>query len=116
MWIRALLDGLLLRCPRCRRGRMFSGWFTMRRSCPVCRLPFERASGEITGGMAINVVVTLFVVVVGSFFGLSPDVPLVPLLLGLGVFALVFPIAFYPVSRGLWAAVLYLTGDNTEGD
>ena len=66
--------------------------------------------------MAINVVVTLFVVVVGSFFGLSPGVPLAPLLLGLGVFAVAFPVAFYPISRGLWAAVLYLTGDNAEGD
>lgn len=114
--VRALGNGLILRCPRCQRGRMFRSWFTMHRACSNCGLEFERASGEVTGGMAINVVLTLFVMIGGSLFALSPDVPLAPLLTGLGLFAVIFPIAFYPVSRGVWAAVLYVTGDNTEGD
>ena len=114
--IRAFVDGLLLRCPRCHRGRMFARGFTMHRDCPRCGLEFERASGEVTGGMAINLVLTLFVVMVGSLFALSPTVPLLPLLLGLGLFAIVFPIAFYRSSRGLWASFLYITGDNREPD
>ena len=114
--LRALWDGLMLRCPQCHRGRMFKTWFTMHRSCPRCGLQFERASGEVTGGMAINFVLTLFVIIGGSLFALSPGVPLLALMGGLGVFAVIFPIAFYPVSRGLWAGFLYITGDNTEGD
>ena len=114
--VRALLNGLLLRCPRCHARGMFKTWFTMNRTCASCGLVFERASGEVTGGMGINFVLTLFVVIVGSLFALDTTVPLVPLLVGLGLFTLLFPILFYPMSRGLWAGVLYITGDNTEGD
>lgn len=114
--VRALGAGLFLRCPRCTQGRMFAG-FRMLRACPRCGLVFERASGEVTGGMAINTVLTLVIIIIGALVGgLNPDVPLLPLLSGLGLFALLFPIAFYRSSRGLWAGVLYLTGDNTETD
>ena len=110
-----LLAGLLLRCPRCQRGRMFESLFRMRRECPVCGLRLERAVGEVTGGMAINFVVTGLVITVGSlYFGLFSRVPLSIVLLGFGAFAIVFPIAFYPISRGLWASILYLTAANDE--
>ncbi|MBK9714256.1 MAG: DUF983 domain-containing protein [Kouleothrix sp.] len=116
-YLRGLIDGLLLRCPRCHRGRMFARGFTMNRTCPACDLAFERAGGEITGGMAINTVVTLLVITVCSLvFGLNPAVPLAPLLIVLALFAILFPIAFYRSSRGLWASFLYLTGNNTERD
>lgn len=116
-FLRAMLDGLLLRCPRCHRGRMFAHGFTMHHACPVCGLPFERSSGEVTGGMGINTVVSLAVITVCSLvFGQNPAVPLAPLLIGLAAFAILFPIAFYRSSRGLWASFLYLTGDNAEQD
>lgn len=114
---RAVWDGLILRCPRCHTGRMFSSFFTMRPACTVCGLPFERSSGEITGGMGINISVTLLIVIVGALIiGLDPSLPLLPLLLGLLIVGVVFPIVFYPSSRGLWAGILYLTGDNDEPD
>lgn len=116
-FIRAIFDGLRLRCPRCHRGAMFERGFTMHRTCPQCGLEFERAVGEITGGMAINTVVTLAVITVCSFvFGLTTTVPLLPLLLGLGAFAVLFPIAFYRSSRGMWASFLYMSGNNAEVD
>jgi uncharacterized protein (DUF983 family) len=115
--VHALWDGLRLHCPRCHRGRMFESFFRMRRRCPVCDLAFERSSGEITGGMAINTVVTLFLVIVAALvIGFTPSLPLAPLLIGLAIATAVFAIAFYPISRGLWASVIYLTGDNTEPD
>ena len=115
--LRALFDGLVLRCPRCHRGPMFERGFAMRQRCPACGLEFERAAGEITGGMGVNTVVTLVVITAASLvFGLNPAVPLGPLLVGLGLFAILFPIAFYRSSRGIWAAFLYMTGDNQERD
>ena len=119
MWrvLRAVWDGLRLRCPRCHHGHMFARPFAMRRVCPQCALPFERAAGEITGGIWINVTLTLLVVIVLGFIGgNNPTVPLVPLLGGLMLVAVLFPIGLYPASRGLWASVLYLTGANDEGD
>ena len=115
--MRALLAGLLLRCPRCWRGYMFESIFRMRRACPICGLPFERATGEVTGGMIINFVVTGLVITIGSlYFGLFSRAPLSVILLAFGAFAVVFPIVFYPISRGLWASVLYLTAANLEKD
>lgn len=115
--LRALLDGLILRCPRCHRGRMFVSFFTMQQRCPVCGLQFERSSGEITGGMGFNISVTLLLVIVlAAVIGFVPSIPLLPSILALALLAIVFPIVFYPSSRGLWASILYLTGDNDEPD
>ena len=115
--LRAVWDGLRLRCPRCHQGHMFARPFTMRRLCPDCALPFESAAGEITGGLCINATLTLCVLVVLAFLGGNdPAVPLIPLFGGLLLVAILFPIACYPASRGLWASVLYLTGANAEGD
>ena len=115
--LRALCDGLRLRCPRCRRGPMFASASRMHRLCPVCGMPFERSSGEVSGGMVINLVVTeLPLVLVGGYFGLFTRVPLLPVLLSLALFGILFPIVFYRPSRGLWASILYLTGGNTERD
>ena len=89
----------------------------MNKVCPHCGLPFEKASGEITGGMTVNTVATLAVITLCSLvFGMNPAVPLAPLLIGLALFAILFPIVFYRSSRGLWASFLYMTGDNTERD
>src|SRR5690349_9451521 len=116
-FLRALFDGLILRCPCCHIGPMFARGFTMNKACPNCGLPFEKASGEITGGMAVNTVATLAVITLGSLvFGMNPAVPLAPLLIGLALFAILFPIVFYRSSRGLWASFLYMTGDNAERD
>ncbi len=115
--LRALWDGLLLRCPRCQVGWMFTRGLTMNKVCPNCGLRFEKATGEITGGMGVNTVATLALITLGSLvFGLNPAVPLGPLLLGLALFAILFPIAFYRSSRGIWASLLYITGDNNERD
>lgn len=115
--LRALIDGLIWRCPRCHAGSMFAHGFTMRRACPQCGLAFERAAGEITGGMGVNTVVTLLLITVASLvFGLNPRIPLWPLLAGLALFAVVFPILFYRSSRGIWASLLYVTGNNSEAD
>lgn len=113
---RALWDGLILRCPGCHQGRMFVTLFKMRRECPVCGMPFEKSSGEITGGMGINTMVTQALVIALGLLGWFTAIPILPLMTGVVLIALVFPILFYPISRGLWASVIYLTGDNQEPD
>lgn len=116
-FMRILLAGLILRCPQCQRGALFAHGFTINTICPQCGLQFEPATGEVTGGMGINISVTLVpVMVVALILGLNPAVPLLPLLAGLGLFSVLFPIAFYRSARGLWIAILYLTGNTNEGD
>ena len=96
---------------------MFDTGFKMHETCPVCGLPFERSSGEITGGMGINTVLTLLIVLFsGIYIGVTPSVPALPAFGAIVLVAILFPIVFYRSSRGIWAGILFLTGDNDEPD
>ncbi len=66
---------------------MVASGFTLQRSCPACGLPFERASGEVSGGMGINVVVAELIAVGARFV--------------FGIFTIIFPIAFTAPRGGL---------------
>jgi uncharacterized protein (DUF983 family) len=50
-WMPRWLAILRLRCPRCRRGRVFEGLFRMRRECPECGLLLLREPGYYLGAM-----------------------------------------------------------------
>jgi uncharacterized protein (DUF983 family) len=121
-----------LRCPRCGETPLFlgwraglaraaggagaasravkciEGWFTMRRECALCGLVFERAQGYFVGAIYINYAVTVTIAVGGYFVlwsmtGISTAVQLaiwVP-------FVLVFPLAFFRLSRSLWLGLEY---------
>jgi uncharacterized protein (DUF983 family) len=47
-WVRMLF---VHRCPRCRKGRVFSGLVRMNPACPECGLRFEREPGYFLGAM-----------------------------------------------------------------
>ena len=51
--LRAILSG---RCPRCLRGRIWRGFFSIHETCPVCGFRFERESGYWTGAMVASYV------------------------------------------------------------
>lgn len=112
-----LLDGLLCRCPQCHQGPIFARMFAAHHACPVCGLPFESASGEVTGGMGINIVVTLLLVLsAAAIGGFNQNIPLPLFFAVMGAVTFIFPILFYRPSRALWIGLLYLMGDHTEGD
>jgi uncharacterized protein (DUF983 family) len=59
-----LRAGLACRCPRCGRGKLFSGFLTVAGCCPVCGLDFnEIDSGD---GPAVFVVFVVGIVVVAG--------------------------------------------------
>jgi hypothetical protein len=93
---------------------MFRSLFTMNVRCPICAVIFERDAGEVTGGMAINAVVTSLLAVGGASAAFFTDVPLLPLLAGLVLATILFPLWFYRHARGMWVGVLYLTGSIYE--
>jgi|SRR5579859_7711358 len=109
-----LFCALRLTCPACRYGRMFRSWFTMNLRCPVCGVIFERDGGEVTGAMAINITLTMGIALLGAIPAFSSDVPIVPLLLGMTIVTILFPLWFYRHARGLWVGILYLTGSMFE--
>lgn len=113
---RIFFDGFILRCPHCHAGKMFQR-FTMHTVCPICDTPFENAAGEVTGGMGVNTVVTCtLMVTLAVIFAFTPSIPLTPVIIMLVAIGVVFPIAFYRSSRGLWVSFLYWTGNNAEQD
>lgn len=65
-----MLRGILtLRCPKCRRGRLFTGLITMPERCPVCGMYYEREHGYFVGAMAVSYGLAVMLVAL-LFFGL----------------------------------------------
>lgn len=46
-------DLLRLRCPVCRQGRVFSGFYAMNSECKHCGVRFARENGYFLGAMVI---------------------------------------------------------------
>ena len=109
LWL-MLWRGVRRRCPRCGSGRIFETWFRMVEQCPSCRLRFERESDFFLGAYVINLAVTegllaaaLFAYVLRAVA--EPTTAPVPVLVGALVFAVGAPLAFFPFSRTIWAAI-----------
>ena len=71
-------------------------------------MTFERGEGDWTGAVAVNLVVTevLFgLVAMGGAVLTWPDVPWTALMILAVALNVVFPIAFYPLSKTIWVAI-----------
>jgi uncharacterized protein (DUF983 family) len=58
------VTGLLCRCPRCGKGRLFDGFLTLRSSCEACGQDF--AFADAGDGPAIFVIMIAGAIVVGA--------------------------------------------------
>lgn len=106
--VRAVVRGLLKRCPTCGEAKIFRRWFTLVARCPRCGLVFEREEGYWTGAMAINIGVTELVFVVALVAGLVLTWPAPPIawLLAITVALNAFvPVLFYPFSKTIWISI-----------
>jgi len=103
-----LLRGFLLRCPRCGRRKLFSGWFTPPDPCPSCGLSFNRDNDATVGWIIVNLGVTEIVFVALAFAVLLATWPNVPWT-GLTAVAVavngLLPLLLVPFSRTVWAAI-----------
>lgn len=109
MW-HMLARSMLLRCPRCGARRVFETWFRMVERCPSCGLRFERESDFFLGAYVVNLAVTEGLLIVSLFVYIfqavsDPRAPSGPVLAAALFFAVVGPLAFFPFSRTIWAAV-----------
>lgn len=104
---RALGRGLTRRCGRCGSGKLFRRWFIMAKRCPRCGLKFERLEGYWLGSMALNLVVTEGMFVIGLVTLLTatwPDVPWTSVLISLVALNIAVPLLAHPFSRTVWIA------------
>ena len=109
--LRMLGRGFRKRCPLCGSGHLFEGWFKMRTHCPGCGHRFERDPDFFFGAYVVNLAITegllliLAVVPLIALLASDRDVNIVPVVaVGLAA-AVAAPIAFYPFSRTIWAAI-----------
>lgn len=110
-YTRKLAVGMFLRCPNCERGRMFTGLFAMRETCPYCNARFERQQGESIGGTLINLSLAEIFTVGGFFVAEALLHPPFGLHLAFWItFNILFVILFYRHARGMWVGVSYLAG------
>jgi uncharacterized protein (DUF983 family) len=96
------------RCPRCGGKAWFTGWFAKVDRCQTCGYRYEREPGFLLGALTMNIIVTFGLLVVVLLVGIIlsyPDVALVPILAVAVPLMILVPIAFYPFSYTLWAAV-----------
>jgi uncharacterized protein (DUF983 family) len=108
---RLWISGVRLRCPNCTRGLMFSGLFTINKTCSVCGVQFERLDGESIGGTAITLFAVPSAALAGFFLiDLLTPVPFIWNALIWGMFIIVGCTLLYRHSRAAWVAVSYVTG------
>ncbi len=109
--LRMLGRGLLKRCPLCGSGKLFTRWFRMKERCPRCGYLFEREEGFFLGAYVINLGITeglllvLGIVPLIVYLASDPDAGVMPFLLAGLALSVLAPVAFYPFSRTLWAAI-----------
>ena len=99
---------LLLRCPRCGHGELFTHWSTMVARCPGCRYRFTREEGFALGASVVNLVfgqIVAVVFLVTSLVLTSPDPPMLRLLIIGVVVAIGSGFGFLPFSKTLWTTI-----------
>lgn len=113
--------GLLRQCPWCgdRKG-YFTGWFSKQDRCRRCGTPWRRGDvGFELGAATVNTIITFGILVVGiavALIATAPDIPVLPIVLGLVAGAIVIPIVMYPSSYTIWQAFNLATDPPEPGE
>ena len=108
--MRVLIRGWRKMCPSCGKAPAFKRFFTMHETCPNCGVRYEREDGEYVAAMYLSIFITgllfVFLFILLEFLDTSLLVELLILMPVIGL----FPVWFYPRSKSIWAAALYLMG------
>ena len=106
---RLLRAAVRRRCPRCERGRIWDGWFKLRRTCDECGFVAHRDEPDyFIGAYLVNLVVAELVVAlagVAIVIATWPDTPWDVVLWVAASAAVAAPLIFYPLTVTLWLAV-----------
>jgi uncharacterized protein (DUF983 family) len=106
---RLLRAAVRRRCPRCERGRIWDGWFRLRRTCDTCGFVANRDEPDyFIGAYLVNLIVAeLTVAVAGAVLVVAtwPDTSWDAVLWSAAAAAVVAPLLFYPLTVTFWLAV-----------
>jgi uncharacterized protein (DUF983 family) len=108
-FLTALQRAFTRRCPYCGGKGIFSSYLALRECCPRCGVRFEREDGYFLGAYAFNLVFSeilgLGLAIYLIFFTVLRDAGLIWQEVIAISLAVIFPIIFFPYSRGVWMAV-----------
>jgi uncharacterized protein (DUF983 family) len=104
-----LRRAITLRCPRCGNRKSFiRGWFGRHERCQTCGIRWCREEGFELGALALNTILTFSTLAIAmsiGFIATSPDIPVLPFVLGLAGVAVLMPIFLYPFTYLLWLVI-----------
>ena len=116
---RVILRGLFMACAACGGRGLFHHWWKMRESCPKCALVFDRSDGYWIGAVAVNTMMSgflLLVTVVVSFLLALPDPQWQPVLIPSVAVGAIAPVFLDPISRTFWTSMVALGRPPAERD
>ena len=108
---RVILRGLFMACAACGGRGLFHHWWKIRESCPKCALVFDRSDGYWIGAVAVNTMMSgflLLVTVVVSFLLALPDPQWQPVLIPSVAVGAIAPVFLDPISRTFWTSMVAL--------
>ena len=108
---RVILSGLFMACAACGGRGLFHHWWKIRESCPKCALVFDRSDGYWIGAVAVNTMMSgflLLVTVVVSFLLALPDPQWQPILIPSVAVGAIAPVFLDPISRTFWTSMVAL--------
>jgi uncharacterized protein (DUF983 family) len=99
-----------LRCAWCgSRHGILRGWFHHQDACQNCGLSVQRGQeGFELGAASINAILTLGAIIAAAAISIAityPEVAAAPLIVVLGIVAVVLPILLYPFTYTIWFAI-----------
>lgn len=93
-------------CPYCGHGRIFAGWFTLKKQCPTCGVTYAYEDGYFLGSYPVNLVATELLaaaIVIGLIIWSSLSVlemQIIGVTLAVGL-----PLLGYPFALLIWIAL-----------
>jgi uncharacterized protein (DUF983 family) len=100
---------LLLRCPSCGGGSLFTGFFKMKNRCPTCGLLLERGESDyFIGAYTLNLIAVELLLAMGFLIVVlvtRPNLPWKALQYGGVALSVLGAVFCYPFAKTTWLAV-----------
>ena len=111
-----LARGFRKTCPKCGKGSLLTGYLKPQASCSACKEDFSHISADDGPAWLTLLIVGHAVVPLMLFFGRSDVVPLWLAILILAVVTLIGVYFILPRAKGIFIALIWLTGATGQNE